>query len=351
LPIPEFSAYLQRFGVASAIGVPLRTHGSVIGALALFRDLPGRAYTVEDEFLLQSLADRAALAIANARLYKDLETALQEEQSMRRQLVQAEKHSAMSRMVASVAHELNNPIQTIQNCLFLIQQDLPADPAEQNFIQMALSESRRMSNLVTQLREIYRPSKVEPMAQLDIVITVEEVHALLSPHLQHENVVWQSEKIPAPIMIAGIADQIKQVFLNICLNAVEAMQPDGGTLNIQVHVDESKNLVGVSIKDTGPGISAENLNQVFEPFFTTKDYGTGLGLSICYDIIERHGGEIDLSSEPGQGADFTVWLPLLSEGPVNPNEGGQRQSPNRSNLIRPLDKFQIWLPKQRKRFY
>jgi two-component system, NtrC family, sensor kinase len=325
LPMPEFSAYLQRFGVASAIGVPLRTHGSVIGALALFRDLPGRAYTVEDEFLLQSLADRAALAIANARLYKDLETALQEEQSMRRQLVQAEKHSAMSRMVASVAHELNNPIQTIQNCLFLIQQDLPADPTEQNFIQMALSESRRMSNLVTQLREIYRPSKVEPLAPLDIGITVEEVHALLSPHLQHENVVWQTEKFTSPIMIAGIADQIKQVFLNICLNAVEAMQPDGGTLKIQVQVDESENLVGVSIKDTGPGISPENLNQVFEPFFTTKDYGTGLGLSICYDIIERHGGEIDLSSEPGQGADFTVWLPLLSEGPVDPNQGSQRQ--------------------------
>ena len=232
---------------------------------------------------------------------------------MRRQLVQAEKHSAMSRMVASVAHELNNPIQTIQNCLFLIQQDLQSNPAEQNFIQMALSESKRMSNLVTQLREIYRPTKVEPMTLLDIVTILEEVRALLSPHLQHENVVWQSPKISDAITIGGIADQIKQVFINICLNAIEAMQPEGGTMYVQVCKDDSKNRVGISIKDTGPGINPENLSQVFEPFFTTKDYGTGLGLSICYDIIERHGGEINVTSEIGKGSEFTIWLPLLAE--------------------------------------
>ena len=311
LPIPAFEDYLQRFGVASAIGVPLRTHGSVIGALALFREMPERAYTIEDEFLLQSLADRAALAIANSHLYSDLETALQEEQSMRRQLVQAEKHSAMSRMVASVAHELNNPIQTIQNCLFLIQQDLPQDPSDQSFIQMALSESKRMSNLVTQLREIYRPSKVEPMAPLDVETIIEDVHALLSAHLQHENVVWKSSPVPDPLIVAGIADQIKQVFLNVCLNAVEAMQPEGGTIYVQVCQDESKKRVGISFIDTGPGIHPDNLSQVFEPFFTTKDSGTGLGLSICYDIIERHSGEIVVKSEPGKGAEFAIWLPLL----------------------------------------
>ena len=316
LPLPAFIKYHQQFGIASAIGLPLRTRGSVIGALALFRELPERAYSVEDEFLLQSLADRAALAIANARLYSDLETALQEEQSMRRQLVQAEKHSAMSRMVASVAHELNNPIQTIQNCLYLIQQDLPPEPLEQNFIQMALSESKRMSNLVTQLREIYRPSKAEPMAALDIEGILEDVHALISPHLQHENVAWQSSKISSTIKIAGISDQIKQVFLNICLNAVEAMQPDGGTIYVQICLDESKNRVGISFKDTGPGIHPDNISQIFEPFFTTKDSGTGLGLSICYDIIERHSGEIVLNSELGKGAEFTIWLPLLVDAQV-----------------------------------
>jgi PAS domain S-box-containing protein len=313
LPIPAFKYYLQQFGVASVIGVPLRTHGSMIGALALFRHQPDKAYTVEDEFFLQSLADRAALAIANARLYSDLETALQEEQSMRRQLVQAEKHSAMSRMVASVAHELNNPIQTIQNCLYLIQQDLPPDPIESSFIQMALSESKRMSNLVTQLREIYRPSKAEPMVPLDIGILLEDIHALLTPHLQHEQVVWKSAPLPNQLRVAGIADQIKQVFLNICLNAVEAMQPEGGTIFVEGCLEESKNRLGISFKDTGLGINQENLSQVFEPFFTTKDSGTGLGLSICYDIIERHGGEIIVKSELGKGAEFTVWLPLLED--------------------------------------
>jgi signal transduction histidine kinase len=96
------------------------------------------------------------------------------------------------------------------------------------------------------------------------------------------------------------------------------MQPEGGIIFVQVCLDESKNQVGISFKDTGPGIPPENLSQIFEPFFTTKDYGTGLGLSICYDIIERHGGEIVVTSEPDKGADFTIWLPLLGMRRVTP---------------------------------
>ncbi|MGE5223202.1 MAG: ATP-binding protein [Omnitrophica WOR_2 bacterium] len=239
----------------------------------------------------------------------ELEKTLQDEQTMRIQLIQAEKHSAISRMVASVAHELNNPIQTIENCIFLIQQDLPAEFPSPQYLDMALSETKRVAKLVGQLREIYRPSQIGNMSPQDIMKLLEEVHSLLIPHLQHEKVTWNQTGSSDKQIVKVIADQIKQVFINISMNAIEAMQPNGGILDISICQETSK--VGVSFRDHGPGIQPDRLSNLFEPFFTTKENGTGLGLSICYDIIQRHGGEIKVESIPGQGAKFIVWLPLL----------------------------------------
>lgn len=239
----------------------------------------------------------------------ELEKTLQDEQAMRAQLIQAEKHSAISRMVASVAHELNNPIQTIENCLFLIQQDLPAEFRSAQFLDMALSETKRVAKLVGQLREIYRPTQIGMMSPQDITKLLEEVHSLLSPHLQHEKVTWNQAGGSENLIVNAIADQIKQVFINISMNAIEAMQPTGGFLDVSICMANDK--AGVSFRDSGPGIQPDQINKLFEPFFTTKENGTGLGLSICYDIIQRHGGEIKVESMPGQGAKFIVWLPLL----------------------------------------
>jgi PAS domain S-box-containing protein len=305
-----YTPYYERFGAASLMIVPILDQGKLIGTLGLVRDGGKRPYTHEDLVMLQSLSARTALTIANVKLYKDLETSLQKEQTMRRQLVQAEKHSAISRMVASVAHELNNPVQTIQNCLFLTTQDIPTSSPIHEYLDMALSETRRVSKLVSQLREIYRPAKAEPMQSLNLLIIAEEVKTLLLPHLQHKKVTWAQSADLQEIIVAGIPDQIKQVFLNICLNAIEAMQPEGGCLNVDISLLTERNQVCISFSDTGPGISQENLAKLFEPFFTTKESGIGLGLSICYDIIDRHLGEITVDSEMGVGSTFTVWLPL-----------------------------------------
>jgi PAS domain S-box-containing protein len=310
--LQKFSSttFFEKFGLSSVMIAPLRIQGKLVGTLSLFRDRNRNPYTMEDQAMLQNLSARIALAIANIRLYTDLEEALQKEQAMRRQLVQAEKHSAISRMVASVAHELNNPIQTIQNCLFLTFQDIPADSHIHEYLNMALSETRRVAKLVTQLREIYRPSKTSPSHYVNIFSLLGEVKNLLLPHLQHQHVKWNPLFEEADVFVEGIPDQIKQVFLNISLNAIEAMQPDGGLLSLEVQYSPSFDRVGISFIDSGPGIMKENLPKLFEPFFTTKDSGTGLGLSICYDIIQRHGGEIIVESSPEKGATFTVWLPL-----------------------------------------
>lgn len=237
----------------------------------------------------------------------------QELEKANRELIKAEKHTAMSRMIASVAHELNNPIQTIENCLYLLSSDIAGNDSGQEVLDMALSEARRIADLVNNLREMYRPSKVGPMQPLDVNQALNEVKTLISPHLQHQNVVWKQSFEPQPYMVYGILDQLKQVFFNISLNGIEAMQPTGGELVVEICRNSGNQKVGVSLKDSGPGIPEEDLPKIFEPFYTTKERGTGLGLAICYDIIQRHDGNITVETSPNQGTKFTVWLPEIQQ--------------------------------------
>jgi signal transduction histidine kinase len=113
-------------------------------------------------------------------------------------------------------------------------------------------------------------------------------------------------------IISANANQLKQVLLNICLNGLDAMQPDGGILSLHLFIDSETAETGLSIQDTGTGISSENLVHIFEPFFTTKETGSGLGLAICYDIIQSHGGRIEAKSQVNIGTTFTLWFPTLS---------------------------------------
>jgi signal transduction histidine kinase len=217
-------------------------------------------------------------------------------------------------MLASITHELNNPLQTIKNCMFLSQNDLPPDSPVNEFLNMASTETERLSNLVAQLREVYRPRQDGQVKPVQILGLITEVYNLLRTHLRDRHVQWTLSHgnitDPSSLSVNGIADQIKQVFLNIGMNAIEAMPPDGGQLKVDLILSEDGSEVGIKFQDNGPGISPEDLSRLFEPFYTTKTKGLGLGLSICYDIVQRHGGNITAESQPGQGAIFTVWLPL-----------------------------------------
>jgi PAS domain S-box-containing protein len=307
----EYEVWANRSEVSSLIVVPIKARDRGLGALAMIRLANCAPYMPEDLKLTERLANQMALAILNARLYRDLEITLQKEQAMRQQLIQAEKHTALSRMMASVAHEINNPIQTVMNLMFLARSSIQDGSSSQEFLDMATSEVERISRLVTNLRDIYRPAKVEPMRPLELLKILSLVQTLLKPHLQHQKVSWQQATTDSKIWIDGIPDQLKQVFLNISLNAIEAMQPDGGTLAVSTALSPSQDQVAVAFQDTGPGIPPENLTKVFEPFFTTKSNGTGLGLAICYEIIQRHKGSITVQNSPGQGALITIWMPLL----------------------------------------
>ena len=239
-------------------------------------------------------------------------TDITEKKNYEKRLIQAEKHAAIGRMVGSVTHEINNPLQTIKNCLYLVKQDTESDSPNQEPLVMALSETQRLSNIVGQLRQLYRPQADQSKRREDLLDIINEVHGLITPHLKNSQVTWKPLPGLRHYSVNGIKDQLIEVFLNICTNAIEAMQPAGGTLSVDMALSNKKDQVKVVISDSGPGIDPEILAHIFEPFITTKEYGLGLGLSICYQIVEKHGGQITVKNQPGQGTSFTVWLPTIS---------------------------------------
>ncbi len=289
--------------------IPLKIGNRVIGLLNVESEKP---YTFGDVEVaqLEIFANAAASAVNNAQLYQDLEQALITEKATRQQLIRADKLTGMGRMVASVAHELNNPLQTIKNCLFLIEQSRQGQE-DSDLLELALSEVRRLSEIVQRLRDVYRPAVQEEFDLTRLAPLFRELELLLETHLRRNAVTLH---LPPDnletVWIKAYPDQLKQVFLNLSLNAIEAMQPEGGVLSVGTLIDKQENRVGVTFTDTGPGVPAADLKVIFDPFYTTKSTGLGLGLSICYDIVHNHGGMIEVENNPSEGATFTVWLPI-----------------------------------------
>jgi nitrogen fixation negative regulator NifL len=240
-------------------------------------------------------------------------TDITEKKNYENQLIQAEKHAAIGRMVGSVTHEINNPLQTIKNCLYLIKQETETVSLNTEPLEMALSETQRLSNIVGQLRQLYRPQAGQTTRSQELLEIIEEVHSLITPHLNNSQVIWQTSTDFTSCYINCVRDQMIEVILNICMNAIEAMQPNGGILSVNMIRASDKHQVGIDISDSGQGIKPEILPHIFEPFITTKEFGLGLGLSICYGIIQKHGGQITVESQPDHGTSFTIWLPFIDE--------------------------------------
>lgn len=247
------------------------------------------------------------------KLNQDLEALIAEDLLVHDQLVQAEKLAALGRMLASITHEINNPLQTIRNSLYLLQVDTDPNDQDWEYLEIASAETKRISNLVAELREIYRPPAIPTGTVVNLVNVVNEVHSLIRNELDKGNVEWVVDPIGSSGWdTTGNPDQIKQVFINLCINAIEAMQPQGGQLELSfTHGSPESKEIGVLVRDTGPGISTDYLDRLFEPFQTTKTKGAGLGLAISYEIIQRHKGRLTARNYEG-GAEFGVWLPTTS---------------------------------------
>jgi len=293
--------------VRSELCIPLKAGNDILGVVNAESDRPD-AFSDTDTRLFTTLAGQLATTLQKLRYFRDLEQALKQEKSTRAQLVQSEKLAAMGRLVASVAHELNNPLQAIQNALYLIRQEPALGIQALEDLQVAATESDRMADLISRLRETYRPAASEEFRFESLNSVVTEVQKLINTHLRHNDIEFRFEPDPNLPYIPGVRDQLKQVLLNLSLNAVEAMT-QGGQLVIRTSHDPLTSLVLLEVHDTGQGIAPDIVNSIFDPFFTTKETGTGLGLTITYDIIQRHQGRVDIESEPGQGTTFKIWLP------------------------------------------
>jgi C4-dicarboxylate-specific signal transduction histidine kinase len=314
--------------VGSCIGVPLVISDETIGFLNASHHQPN-FFEQKHLLILESLAHHAAIAIQNARLLDQLKRALETEQAMRDQLVHADKLAALGKMVSVIAHEINNPIQTVKNTFYLLEDQIkPGSPAVE-YLKMASAEANRISDLVAQLRGTYS-SGMKAMGRVDMSALLMEIHDLLAPQLKKNRVEWCQVDGLGLYTVLAVRNNLKQVFINICLNAMEAMESDqGGRLTINLHASLDGQRVGVDFHNTGPPISDESLPLLFDPFFTTKRNGTGLGLSVSYDIIRQHKGEILVENIPGNGVRFTVWLPVAPAEESGGNHDTTRYDPDR----------------------
>jgi two-component system NtrC family sensor kinase len=217
--------------------------------------------------------------------------------------------AAAGRLTASIAHEINNPLQAVQNCLHLAMRGEVTAKKQREYLDLANRELNRLMSTVQRMLDFYRPGAVDPQ-RVDLVALLRHVISLLSPQLQARDIrvsTGFSSKLPT---IFAVNNQLEQVFLNLFLNAYDAMQSGG---ELRVTARPVKDMVEILIQDTGPGVPEEIRGRIFEPFVSTKQGGTGLGLSVSYGIVSAHGGSLDLISDRGTGACFRVILPIRGE--------------------------------------
>lgn len=292
----------------SELAVPVKVNRRILGVLDV-QQIPPARLTQRDLQLVNAVASQLAIALQKANLYSDLQAALETEKAIRNQMMQSERLVTMGRLLASVSHELNNPMQAIQNALFLLREEKGISFQGKLDLDIVLSETERMSALIERLRSTYRPISVEDFLPTQINNIIEDIYALISTHLRHNEIIYEFYPDPELPLIPALPNQIRQVILNLLMNAVEAMTT-GGKLAVSTKLLQDADEVLLSVSDTGAGIAPDLLHNIFDPFVTNKQRGTGIGLTISYDIVMKHHGRITAENNPETGALFRVWLPI-----------------------------------------
>jgi len=252
--------------------------------------------------------------IASVGVFVDLKERLDMERKLRitqEQLLQSEKLAAMGRLTSQIAHELNNPLYGIMNTLELLKTEVSPQSKRRKILEMALSETVRLTELLRKMLSFSRPDEEEKQT-VDINTIIDEILVLVKKQLQENGVTIASSFSPDLDQVFASKNQLRQVFLNLISNARDAM-PEGGTLTVKT--SPNKDNIHIEFTDTGIGIDQEIIEKIFDSFFTTKDSikGVGLGLSVCYGFIKEHGGHIQVSSRIGEGTTFTITLPSYKE--------------------------------------
>ncbi len=295
--------------------VPLVSLNRLVGLVLLGSARPDWDLEAGAADLLQLLASQAGLAFENAYLNR-------EQRDRLRRLDRAERLAVAGQLAAGVAHEIRNPLTAIRSTVQYLMQDYAEATPKRQLVEQLLAEVDRIDRTVGGLLGLTRPREME-VADVDLADVLDQTLLLVAARAQQQHVSVAKEDWTAGLRVRGDARQLEQVFLNLVLNALQAM-PDGGRLTVALSrvrsalAPEAAAWALVRVADSGPGIEPEHLDKVFDPFFTTKRDGTGLGLSVSYWIVQRHDGELDLASEAGRGTVASVRLPVAEPPPGPP---------------------------------
>lgn len=317
-PVPGAAA-------GSLLCVALRDGDQTLGLVNVERR-DKNAFTQNDLLDLESLAGILASVVSSADQYQRLQDSIRQLRAAQNELknrieaqrfaesrlVQAAKLAAVGEMAAGVAHELNNPLTTVTGFAELTLEELPANSASRPDLELVLREARRARDVVRRLLDFARQTE-STRTRADLNEVLGDVIDLTRHLMKTSGVLFTYEFADELSWVSIDRNQMKQVFLNLFHNALQAM-PSGGELKLQTReaIRDGRAWVIASVRDSGEGILPEHKDRLFEPFFTTKSNqgGTGLGLSVTYGIVTDHGGTIEVESQPGKGSTFTVWLPI-----------------------------------------
>ena len=323
--LPDLSEALKEWeshnsDVPYRASVPLVTDHNTIGFLCLALNTRP---SDEDLGLLSAIANLTANALQRQALYESLQARLEELQQAQAQIIQNEKLAAIGQLISGIAHELNNPLTSIVLYAQLLQR-YSNDESSKRELDMIIGESLRARKIVRGLLDFarQRPPERKPVNINDVIHSALQ---LVSYELRSHDIELHLDLSPdVPFMLAD-PYQLQQVFVNLLNNAWQAISTTRGNGHLWIKTEIvppykvtqlgiSHDVIRISVRDDGPGISDANLTRVFDPFFTTKPEGkgTGLGLSICHGIISQHGGNIRLESKVGIGSTFIVELPIVS---------------------------------------
>ncbi len=301
---------LRLMGATAAMVLPLVVRERAIGVAFIMETQGPRRFTALEVERASAITNQLALALEQARLIEDLKKSYGELARAQEQLVQRERMAALGELAAVVAHEVRNPLGAIFNSVSYIRRLIGAASPGLPLLEIVAEEADRINRIVDDLLHFARPPSPSPTPVPLGRLLEEAVRSALVDAPGQVEVQWALE---AEVPVLVDERLIRQAFVNLALNSVQAMS-QGGTLRVGVRRPTGpRHEVQVEFSDTGPGIPAELRARIFEPFFTTKAKGTGLGLAIVKRIVESHAGRVVLESEPGQGTTFRLFLPCEPE--------------------------------------
>ena len=325
---PAQAEIVARLGLRAWLSVPVRAGDRLVGVLSAVTSQPSTC-SEDDVAVATTFAAQAGIAVENSRLYAELERALEGVQKSQDQLVQVERLRALGEMAAGVAHDFNNLLAIVMlRTELLLARNQPQEVAESlGLIRQAAQDG---AQTVRRIQEFTRTRSIRPFSPVDMNKVIREVVDLARPRWKDQaqscgvtyDVQVEEGQVPK---VAGTAEELREAFLNLLSNALEAM-PAGGRFTFRTLTEGGR--VVVRAEDGGCGMSEETRRRVFEPFFSTKGaQGNGLGLAVVWGIVTRHSGEIQVESTLGRGTTFVVSLPVPAELPVDASAQGPATIP------------------------